>query len=267
MKRIRGHDTSSLSVPKVVLLEAVRCTGHREHIVEITHQDIDSPSKEILPYTAHLVKYGFPLDPGHSQRFENYSKPLGFPVHNVTQGERTDLCGYPVEEDPERAQGRSFKRPQYEGKARTPVAGTRYDGGKLPSDKKRIRGQGEGGKRGRDKESRKRGRRPRNPLLQHPLTREHLTVLCATKTQGQIAQEVNCSRGYLCLTLKRFGLKAVSGHLPKTDQDPEIIRLAKIKTVGELSEHFGKSRNTINQKLVRLGITAVRGKCGKRRKI
>jgi len=85
-------------------------------------------------------------------------------------------------------------------------------------------------------------------------------------TQSQIAQEVHCSRGFLSLTLKRLGLKAISGQLPKTDQDPEIIRLAKTMTLTQIAKHFKKSTTCISQKLTRLGIKAVRGKPGKKPK-
>ena len=241
MKRLRGHDTGLLVIPKVSILEAHRLTGVRQAIVEVIQVEPRS-APEVLSYLSHLAKYGFPLEPGHVWRFENYAKPQGFPV--------------PAKDDDgdgeEKAQGRAFIRPPL-GITNVPC---------LPVLGKR--GQGQGGQRGRDKEPRKRGRRPRNPLLARLLTRTHLATLCATKTQGQIAQEINCSPGYLCRHLKDFGLKAVSGHLPRTDQDPEIIRLAKTKTVTQIAKHFGKSRTTINQKLVRLGIKAVRGKPGKK---
>jgi len=241
--KIKRHDTGPLVIPKTVLLEAYRGNGPRQHIVEVTHQDVDSPSKEILSYTSFLTKYGQRLDPGHKQTLENCSRPWGFPV--AVKGDDDG-------DGEEKAQGRAFKRPKFwlKGGAHTPVLGER--------------GQGEGGQRGRDKEPRKRGRRPRNPLLHALLTRAHLTTLCETMTQKQIAQEIKCSLGYLCRHLKDFGLKAVSGHLPRTDQDAEIIRLAKVLTIGGLAKHFGKSRTTIFQKLARLGIKAVRGKPGKK---
>jgi AraC-like DNA-binding protein len=240
MKRIKGHDTGSLVIPKVSILEAHRLTGVRQAIVEVFQVEPRS-APEVLSYVSHLAKYGFPLEPGHVWRFENYAKPQGFPV--------------PAKDDDgdgeEKEHGRAFLRPPL-GNKNAPSLPVLREGG-----------QGEGGQRGRDKEPRKRGRRPRNPLLHRLLTRAHLETLCADHTQAQIAQEVGCSKGYLCLKLKDFGLKAVSGHLPKTDQDQEIIRLAKTKTIGELAEHFGKSRTTIFQKLARLGITAVRGTPGK----
>jgi hypothetical protein len=239
MKRIKGHDTGSLVIPKVSILEAHRLTGVRQAIVEVFQVEPRS-APEVLSYVSHLAKYGFPLEPGHVWRFENYAKPQGFPV--------------PAKDDDgdgeEKEHGRAFKRPMLTGHPRTPVSG--------------IRGQGEGGKRGRDREPRKGGRRPRNPLLHALLTRAHLTTLCETMTQKQIAREIKCSLGYLCRHLKDFGLKAVSGHLPRTDQDPEIIRLAKTKTVTQIAEHFGCRRPTIYKILARLGIKAVRGKPGKK---
>ncbi len=247
MKRIKGHDTGLLVIPKTVLLEAVRGTGHREHITEVYLSDVDHPNKEILPYTCFLTKYGLSLEPGHKQTLEVNSRPLGFPKPYITQGSRTDLNGYPIEEDPEkgekREQGMAFKYPTL-GKKRvavTPVFGKRGQGAR---------------------DDLKRRRKPRNPELARLLTPENLTRLCAERTQTQIMREIKVSRAYLCAKLKEFGLKALPGKAPNTDKDPEIIRMARTMTVTEIAQALGISRMSVYQKLYRLGIKAVRGRRG-----
>ena len=234
MKRLKGHDTGLLVIPKTVLLEAVRGTGARDHITEVYFPDVDHPNKEILPYTCFLVKYGLSLDPGHKQTIEVNSRPLGFPKPT---GEREDG------ESESREQGRAFKYPTLgnKGVAITPIFGKR--------------GQGAG-------DGLKRHRKPRNPELAHLLTPENLTRLCAERTQTQIMGEIRVSRSYLCAKLKEFGLKALPGKAPKTDKDPEIIRMARTMTVTEIAEILKMSRMSIYQKLYRLGIRAVRGRRG-----
>jgi len=234
MKRIRGHDTNSLVIPKVAILEAVRmAAGSRQNIVEVSLPHV--LAAETLSYEGHLAKYGFPLEPGHSQKFEHYVKPIGYPVPRKS------------EEDPgeEKEQGRAFIRPPLgnKGVPCLPVLGKR--------------GQGQGGKRGRD-------RKPRNLMLGRIVTRDRLRELCPGHTQGQIAQKFGCSQGYICHKLKAFGLKALPGNPPCTDKDAELTRLVLTKSVTEISQALGISRKSVHQKLRRLKLTAVHGKSGRK---
>lgn len=231
MKKLRGHNTGSLFIPKVVILEAVRmAAGSRQNIVEVCLPNVLAP--ETLSYEGHLAKYGFPLEPGHSQKFEHYTKPIGYPIPKKTE-----------EEGEKKEQERAFKYPDLgnAGIAHTPVFGKRGQGAR---------------------DNLKRRRKPRNPELARLLTPENLSRLCATNTQTQIMREINVSRSHLCSKLREFGLEAIPGKAPRTDKDPEIIRLAQTKTVTEIAQRLGISRMAVYQKLYRLGIKAVRGKRG-----
>lgn len=234
MKRLKGHDTGLLVIPKTVLLEAVRGTGHREHIAEVYFPDVDHPNKEVLPYTSFLVKYGLSLTEGHKQTLEVTTRPLGFPKPT---GEKEDGDGE------SREQGRAFKYPVLgnKGVAVTPVFGKRGQGAR---------------------DDLKRRRKPSNPELARLLTPENLTRLCAERTQTQIMREIKVSRAYLCAKLKEFGLKALPGKAPKTDKDPEIIRRARTETVTEIAKDLRISRMAVYSKLYRLGIKAVAGHKG-----
>lgn len=230
MAKIKRHDMGTLVISKVVILEAVRMAkGFRQDIVEVCLPNV--LAAETLSYEGHLAKYGFPLEPGYSQKFEHYTKPIGYPVPKKTEDEL---------EGEEKEQGRSFKYPNLgnKGVPSLPVLGKRGQGAR---------------------DGLKRKRKPRNPELARLLTPENLARLCAERTQTQIMREINVSRAYLCAKLKEFGLEALSGRTHRTDKDPEIIRLAKYKTVTEIAQALRISRMSVYQKLYRLGIKAVRG--------